>query len=229
MKNSLALSLLVIAGAMTPVAFGQSFQFSYAATAKTVASNTGDPNTSPTATRLFTAPGVAARLNTSIWFIADTNRDGINTSPTESQTFQSLAAGTNIGDDYLLHVNTVNGSLLNTPANIGRFQGIITVNDDVEAPGGLLKNANIWVVLWNGEGAAFDPQAGDTFGALNLGVELPPTTGSGNAFWAIDSNIVANQFTVLPISAVPEPSTYAALAGVGLVGFALWRRRAVRA
>jgi len=40
---------------------------------------------------------------------------------------------------------------------------------------------------------------------------------------------VANQFTVLPNAAVPEPSTYAALAGVGLVGFALWRRRAVRA
>ncbi len=224
MKNALTLSLLVVAGAMTPVAFAQSFQFPYAATAKTVASNTGDPNTSPTATRLYTAPGVAAPLNTSIWFIADTNKDGINTSPTESQTFQSLVAGTNIGDDYLLHVNTVNGSLLNTPANIGRFQGIITVNDNAEAPGGLLKNANIWVVLWNGEGATFDPQAGDTFGALNLGVQLPPTTGSGNAFWAIQSNIVANQYTV-----VPEPSTYAALAGVGLVGFALWRRRAMGA
>ena len=228
MKKALSLSLIVVAGAMTPVAFGQSFEFLYAATAKTVASNSGDPNTSPTATRLFTSPGVAAPLNTTIWFVADTNRDGINTSPTVDQTFQSLAAGTNLGDDYLLHVNTVNGSLLNTPANIGRFQGTISVNDNAGAPGGLLKNANIWVVLWNGTDATFLPQVGDTFGALNLGVQLPPTTGSGNAFWAIESNIIANQFTVQP-TAVPEPSTYATLAGVGLVGFALWRRRTVGA
>jgi hypothetical protein len=28
---------------------------------------------------------------------------------------------------------------------------------------------------------------------------------------------------------VPEPSTYALIAGAGLVGFGLWRRRAVKA
>jgi hypothetical protein len=229
MKTNLSLSLLAVVAALSPVALGQSFEFAYAATAKTVASNTGDPNTSPTATRLFTSSGVAAPLNTTIWFIADTAKNGINTAPTESELFQSLVAGTNIGDDYLLHVNTVNGTLLNNAANIGRFQGVVTINDNAEAPGGLLKNANIWVVLWKGNGADFDPQAGDTFGALNLGVKLPPTSGSGNAFWAIESNIVADQFTVLPNIVVPEPAEYAALAGVGLAGFALWRRRANRA
>jgi len=40
-----------------------------------------------------------------------------------------------------------------------------------------------------------------------------------------DHGLAIDDFT---FSAVPEPSEYAALAGAGLIGFAVWRRRSVR-
>ena len=196
----------------------------FAATAKTVSSNTGDPLTSATATRLFTTSGVAAPLTTTLWFVADVNNDGINTSPTLADLPSSSTVGSSFGgDNVLLHVDVVDGNL--SFANAGRFQRVgINVQDDAVAPGGSLKNANIWVVLWNGTGVDFSPSVGDTFGALDIGVKLPPTSGSGNAFWAIESNIIANTFSVAP-TPVPEPEEYAALIGAGLAGFAFLRRR----
>jgi hypothetical protein len=192
----------------------------FAATAKTVSSNTGDPLTSQTATRLFTSGSTPAPLGTTLWFVADVNRDGIDTTPTLGDLPAAPVVGSRFGgDNVLLHVDQVDGSL--SFPNPGRFQRVgINVTDDAAAPGGSLKNANIWVVLWNGSGLDFTPAVGDTFGALDIGVKLPPTNGSGNAFWAIESNIVANSFTV-----VPEPEEYAAMIGAGLVGFAFLRRR----
>lgn len=62
------------------------------------------------------------------------------------------------------------------------------LKDNVGAPGGLLKNWNIWFVLRDGEGATFGPQARDPFGALNLGLKLCPITGSGNEAHRIRRN-----------------------------------------
>jgi hypothetical protein len=48
-------------------------------------------------------------------------------------------------------------------------------------------------------------------------------TIAGDLMYADDFSVVAG---AAAISAIPEPSTYAALAGLGALGLALWRRRA---
>jgi hypothetical protein len=63
------------------------------------------------------------------------------------------------------------------------------------------------------------------------GNEAPFNNGFGLEFYAstfdIGNPIISGQmhFDNLSVSAVPEPSTYAALAGAAVLGFAFWRRR----
>ena len=54
------------------------------------------------------------------------------------------------------------------------------------------------------------------------------TTGTG---WTVFDGGAVNQVrgVTATFTPVPEPSTYALVAGAGLVGFGLWRRRAVKA
>jgi hypothetical protein len=51
-------------------------------------------------------------------------------------------------------------------------------------------------------------------------------TVSGNVLTGIDGY---GDFTLNSVSAIPEPSTYAALAGLGALGLAFWRRRRAQA
>ncbi|MDF3059522.1 MAG: autotransporter, partial [Rariglobus sp.] len=57
-----------------------------------------------------------------------------------------------------------------------------------------------------------------------LGSSLTGTIGGLDAALSISGNDL-----ILTVSAIPEPSTYAMIAGAGLLGFALYRRRRVRA
>jgi len=68
--------------------------------------------------------------------------------------------------------------------------------------------------------AAFDPVNGANYISSNLGTTAAYGTGGTGRF---DMVSVSGTF-----SAVPEPSEYAAMAGAGLVGFAIWRRRMAR-
>jgi hypothetical protein len=60
------------------------------------------------------------------------------------------------------------------------------------------------------------PGAG--FQVLGLMSQAGPPTGSASLGYTFDLQ--------LSTSPIPEPSTYAALAGIGALGFAIWRRRA---
>ena len=72
----------------------------------------------------------------------------------------------------------------------------------------------------------------------SAGFVMSTTTGSGNTTGDATlgrigfdtSSTTINDFLIdnvyaSSISAVPEPSTYAAIAGAGILGFACWRRR----
>ena len=71
----------------------------------------------------------------------------------------------------------------------------------------------------------FNPVSNWTAGAATSGFFFE-VFGSSNAAASIASgSMYADNFSV---SAIPEPSTYAAIAGAGVLGLALWRRRQTR-
>lgn len=131
----------------------------------------------------------------------------------------------------------------------GQYSALMIGSDYIRAEGsgftpvsaGMVDNTDVILQLaWNAgtqalsasyslDGSAFTPVA--TF--LPLTQWTGGTTSNGfffeifgnsNAIPAINTGwIYADDFS---ISAIPEPSTYAALAGLGALGLALWRRRA---
>jgi hypothetical protein len=185
----------------------------FTAETRTVASDQGSNDTSPGATRFFSdaAFSIAAPVGTAIWFVADTARNGITMgNPTLSTLFS--------GDNVVLFRDVLVGD--SPGATPGRYRRL---SIDVPAPGqgspaNLYRQADIWVVVWNGSGPGFQPAIGSTFGIYNTGSFTVPEFG--NAWWAIDGNIHTGQFTV-----VPEPGAFVALGAAGLGGWAAWRRR----
>lgn len=64
---------------------------------------------------------------------------------------------------------------------------------------------------------------GDTF---TFGIYAQSTTnGSAAGFALAAGDVYADAFTATGLNAIPEPGTYAALAGLAVLGFAAWRRR----
>lgn len=194
-------------------------QFLFVADIKTVTSDQGSSSSSSAASRLFLDSGFStpAPLGYNIWFVADTANNGVPTSVTEGNLFGA--------DDRLLYSARLDGD--NPGSTAGRFRATgVSISDSV-LTGGIteaqVEAANVYVYLWNDSSSSFTPAAGSQFGVYNTGTFTIPAIG--NAFWAIDGNINATQYTV---SAVPEPETYAVLSGACLVGFALWRRRSSR-
>lgn len=103
------------------------------------------------------------------------------------------------------------------------------------------------VTTWNSPGGNFDwasPVATATAAAVNGNVagsvtgrggtvsNLSWTTGTSLWIRWVETNDTGSDHGLaiddLSFSAVPEPSEYAAMAGAGLIGFAVWRRRSVR-
>jgi hypothetical protein len=105
------------------------------------------------------------------------------------------------------------------------------------------------VTTWTAAGSGFNftsPIATATAGALDgnaaanrragLGgtVQIGSSWADGSTLWLrwVVNNEVGNDHGLaidnFSFVAVPEPSEYAAMAGAGLIGFAVWRRRSVR-
>lgn len=93
---------------------------------------------------------------------------------------------------------------LNPPpiANNNGFAGLFAV------PGGLANNVDYYVVI------------GDLGAGLNPGDPFSPPANVGG----ITAKAWTSQTFLLVSQPIPEPSTYAVLAGLGLVGFAGYRR-----
>lgn len=149
-----------------------------------------------------------APVGTAVWFVADTNNNGIDglvAFTLSSTALQAINDGT--GSDKLFFSDIVDGAILGT--NPGKYTRTITNIPDA------FSTANIYVFLFN-DGT---PLSGtETFGLLNLGVI--PAPGVGNAAYNINTNVHADQNIVLPI---PEPTT-AALIFIGVTALALRRR-----
>lgn len=187
---------------------------------KTVTVDNGSLLDSPAANRLFTLSGSTLAANrvpvgTSIWFVADTQNDGISASPMAGSILES-------GDDVLLFAGAVAGPNSGTA---GRYvhEGL-TIPDTVGTGNVPIANVDIYAYLWNASsssGASYVPAAGAKFGTLNLGKTTFPSIGNG--FWAIDQNIFSDVNSV-QASAVPEAGEYATVAALCLMGLAVVRR-----
>lgn len=166
-------------------------QSSYLANARTIVSSTQNVLTN----RLYLAGSTLAPVNTTIWIVADTARDGVPTSPPANRLLGP--------DDVVILKDVVDGTLLGDQA--GRYQ-----RNGISVTGVNPATAHIYVYLWNGSGAGLQPAQGTTFGLLNLGVVTPPEIG--NAAWAITADIRADQHTVAAPAADPQPSRLAGVA-----------------
>jgi hypothetical protein len=190
-----------------------------------------DSSSAATATRLFLdgafSSAVPANQTYNLWFVADTAGNGV---PTIGVTSGSLLGA----DDRVLFTDRVDGDQPGSTAGRYRRQGA-SISSSV-ASGGVtetsVRNSSVFVYLWNNTDNGFNALAlangtvpsvpvGTQFGVYNMGTFTVPELG--NAFWGIDQNVNATQFTV-----VPEPGEYAAMAGGALVAFAIWRRRQQR-
>jgi hypothetical protein len=183
---------------------------------KTVGLFVSSVNDSPVAPRLylddaFTQP---APLGTTIWFVADLDGDGVATEASADGRISPdrLLAS----DDYFLFADVLDGDQPGPVAGQYRRVGLA-----IDPPEGLtteqLASAHISVLLWNFTGTDTAPQAGSTFGVLDLGVIPAPPIG--NPFWAIDENLSASTYLL-----IPEPATTGLAVALGLGGIACVRR-----
>ncbi|MCL5097564.1 MAG: hypothetical protein M1608_08560 [Candidatus Omnitrophica bacterium] len=139
--------------------------------------------------RLFLDQTNLAPVGTTLWLVADRSGDGVPTgSAVGEDVIQAIIQGT--GDDWCFFTDKVDGAILgNQP---GKYQ-----RSGIEIQDASVAAARLFVYLWNDaneDGVIGD--AGDTFGILDLGVIQVPSLG--NAQYAIQSNIYANQNRVVP-------------------------------
>lgn len=74
-------------------------------------------------------------------------------------------------------------------------------------------------------GLAFNPITGALFVAQQGSNSIAEVALAGGSFTTFATGITGPQYLAFSPSAIPEPSTYAAIAGAAMLGFALWRRR----
>lgn len=168
-------------------------------------------------TSLYSDSGVTlAPVGSPIWFVADTTGGGIASLLQNSgTTIQATDVQSILNDSASASLQwfatlSVGGGLLRNQDG-ALFQSTISNIDPNYA------NDHIYVFLWDAQNVSNVGQVNDTFGYLDLGVNPPP--GVGNATYSISQNMFANQITV-----VPEPGAFAAVLGLGALGWAGWRK-----
>jgi hypothetical protein len=133
-------------------------------------------------------------------------------------TMEILGTGTDRG------LNTVNGyDAINTGAGLLTYGGNLTMSFGSTTSAGT--TYDLFQIGSGGQTSNFSSVTiGGTYAAVGNLVNL-------SGVWSGDDIANNLRFTFtqstgdLVVTAIPEPSTYAALAGLGMVGFALYRRR----
>lgn len=168
------------------------------------------------APRFYGSAGIEAPVGRTVWFVADRNSDGVPTSGVTPSTI--LGA-----DDVRVATITVGYGMFVPSSGQAYGEGIPSEGGtglQIDNSGGVLTGSRIYAYVWSGSTEAFVPDFGATYGVAQVSTHALGGIGQPDFFWAIDANVVGNQFTV-----VPEPSEYAAVAAATLAGFGLWRRR----
>jgi hypothetical protein len=113
------------------------------------------------------------------------------------------------GDGTILYVANANGNTINTYDTItGTSLGIFaTASDGLSNPRGLAFSGGTLFVV------------NQTGGATTATIEMFTAAHTGTSF------TVGGYPEYIAVGAIPEPSTYAAIAGAAMLGFAVWRRR----
>ncbi len=205
----LAISALAVVFLMASAgAMGQAFTLFV--DIKTVSERGADAESSPLQARLFLSNESPAPPGTALWFLVDTHRNGLALEGLSPRTDVRMSEILGL-DDFVLLQDRVDGDQPGT-----WLGGYRRMNQEIELPAGLTLDAlgqgNIYALLWDDMSFGPQPAEGSRFGILNIGVN--PLPAEGNVFWAIDQNLVAGSFTL-----VPEPEL--ALAGAaGILG--LW-------
>jgi hypothetical protein len=143
-----------------------------------------------------------------------------------------MSAGTYSNFTVTLHANGSNnqpGTVLATLAGPSTYAGTQPTFTASEV---LLDPSTTYWVTWGftGTGDYQMSVAGAPEGLWVVGDRYVGSSDNG-ASWFVSSpgNYYAISISGSAVSAIPEPSTYAVLAGLGALGLALWRRRKTRA
>jgi|GEM_PF-3698092 len=203
-------------------------------------SNTAEPNSGRTQ-RIFmneadgTVAGNRAPIGTQLWIVIDSDRDG------KIAGLFSDAQGTIGLGDFTQAFNSGNSgfdTLFNFDSALMRVDGKAPGNQtgifEQDVTGlSVAAKSDLWVVGWNPAGGLFNTAIGDGVGPTSINdvqvgdkfalykLSNPTIPQIGNAFLPISQNLFLGDMTV-----VPEPGTYAVVAGAGMMAFALIRRAA---
>jgi hypothetical protein len=127
----------------------------------------------------------------------------------------TLATGLNIGGTYT--VSGANGSITTHTGGLRNLTA--QVNGD---------SVTLYSVTAT-YGSTIADAGGDPNMLVGITDSLSSTTGLGESFTTLETAAygdVLRGVAIAPTSAIPEPSTYAAVAGLAALGLALWRRKA---
>jgi hypothetical protein len=157
-----------------------------------------------------------------------------NSAPTYTLNSISLALGSANGiNDFTVNLMTDSGA--NTPGTlIGTLSGPVSptsTNNFLFSASGLTLNANTsyWVTMGFTSGAgSYEVQLTNTLAGATGPWTLNGNAGYFSGSWIAGGMGGANNLLLsVQATAIPEPSTYALLFGVGVLGLAAWRRRRV--
>lgn len=145
-----------------------------------------------------------------------------NATNTSGNFFVSIMQGDlGTGPDDGLPIITLSGTA--NPATVGTYT--FTANNDL-----LAANTTYWIVagVTSGSGSyRWNVATGDNYQmATWTPVDAFAQSSNAGVDWSVLTAGSANPYLYeVTVSAIPEPSTYAALAGLGALGLACWRRR----
>lgn len=147
-----------------------------------------------------------------ILFVANRNNDTISQMNMSNGTFTTFASGFNDPNDITFDAN---GNLFVSNFAAGTVSKV--------TPGGTV---SLFASGFSSPvGLEFNPVTGSLF-VVNQGTNSISEITPGGSITTFATNISSGpQYLAFTPSAIPEPSTYAAIAGGAMLGLAIWHRR----